>query len=123
DDVSWVLERLRAEHLEWLRERWKRGRARLSEEPTGLPKNWERGTFVTYDDVFSFDWDMTVVHDKRLYHVVDQYCPNPRCTCYRVVADFYDLTEDGRRVGHADALLGALRSAKVDGEPIAALLW
>jgi hypothetical protein len=123
DDATWILERLRADHLEWLRERWKRGRARVSEEPDGLPDDWEPGTLVAYDDVFSADWDLTVVHDKRLYHVVDQYCPNPSCGCDRVLVDFFDLTDHGRHVGSADASMHDGRKVKIGGEPLTSTLW
>ena len=123
EDATWVLDELRRDHREWLRERWNRGRAQLTEESARLPDDWEPGTFVAYCDVFRFDWDLTIVHDKRLYSVIDQYCPNPSCTCDGVVADFYNLTEDGRRVGFADASLRDARKAKISGEPLTALLW
>jgi SEC-C motif-containing protein len=124
DAANWILEQLRTdEHLEWLRERWSRGRARMSEESARLPEDWEPGTLVPYDEVFALDWDLTVVHEKRLYHVVDQYCPNPACSCDRVVANFFDLTDNGRHVGSADALLHNGRRFTINGEPLAAQLW
>lgn len=123
DDATWILEHLRADHLDWLRERWNRGRAQLTDEPDGLPADWEPGTLVPYDEVFRVDWDLTIVHEKRTYFVVDQYCPNPNCTCDRVVAAFYDLTDDGRHVGSVEALLRDGRKVKINGEPLTSLLW
>lgn len=123
DDATWILGQLRGDHLDWLRERWTRGRARLSEESDGLPEDWEPGTLVPYDEVFRADWDLTVVHEKRTYYVVDQYCPNPSCTCDRVVASFYDLTDDGRYLGAVDAPLRGRGAVTTKGDPRASLLW
>jgi uncharacterized protein YchJ len=123
EDATWIVEQLRTEHLDWLRERWNRGRARAAEESDGLPVDWEPGTLVAYDEVFRLDWDLTIVHEKRTYFVSDQYCPNPSCTCDRVVANFYDLTNDGRHVGSADAVLRDGGKAKISGESLASLLW
>ncbi len=72
-------------HRGWLRERWRRVRGQAGDPayPSGAVPEQLDG-LVYFNEVFPYDFDLTVVDDQRLYLADDRYCLEPRCTCDEV---------------------------------------
>jgi hypothetical protein len=140
DDVLvWLDEQLStAERQAWLGERWRRMRGQLGDPayPVGSPPDNVDG-LVFFSEVFPWDFDLTVVHQRTPYLVEDMYCLKRRCSCDEIVAQFFNLSSTSTSThlepsatpstlssaGHARASLRRIATPQLDGEPILRHLW
>lgn len=123
--IQWLLETLSDEdHRDWLRERWRRARGQAGDPsyPSGIPPE-DIDWMVSFSEVFPYDFDLTVVHERRLYLADDQYCLQPACTCKEVLVHFVEAAQGGRALGHARASVRRPRSAVIQGAPLIQPLW
>jgi uncharacterized protein YchJ len=122
--VDWIRERLREEdHRAWLAERWRRARGQIGDPayPSGTPPE-RADAMASFWEVFRYEFDLTVVHDRRRYLADDQYCLNPSCACDEAVVQFIDLS-DGAHVGHARASVRRPDAAEIEGGSLVRALW
>jgi hypothetical protein len=61
------------DHRDWFRERWRRLRGQIGDPayPSGIPPE-DVEWLISFREVFPYDFDLTVVHDRRLYLADDQ---------------------------------------------------
>ncbi len=122
--APWLRERLQeSAHRAWLKERWRRLRGQIGDPafPCGVPPDDGDG-MVSFCEMFPYDFDLTVVHDRQLYLGDDQYCLEPTCTCDEVVVQFVDASRD-RAIGHARASVRRLKHAELVGSSLVSRLW
>jgi len=123
--TEWLREQLNEEdHCAWLRERWRRARGQVGDPayPPVVPPDrvdW----MVSFSEVFPYDFDLTVVHERHLYLADDQYCLQPACTCEEVGVYFVDVLREGEGLGRARASVRRPRAVTIEGEPVIAKLW
>lgn len=121
---EWLREKLTQEdHRGWLRERWRRMRGQVGDPAypsAALPEGSE--WMCSFSDVFPYDFDLTVVHDRRLYLADDQYCLEPGCDCDEVSVSFVDVSQ-GRGLGRARVSIRRPSAAKIEGPPLLGHLW
>ena len=127
--TAWICEQLNgADHRAWLHERWCRMRAGVGDPayPSGVPPE-EIDGMVFFSEVFPWDFDLTVILDRRMYLIDDQYCLEPACTCDEVSVQFIDVstetTKQAQNVGHVQASVRRLGDPKFHGQPIVPRLW
>lgn len=131
ETAAWIGDQLRStDFTEWRRERWCRLRAEAGDPAYagGQPPEEVDG-MVYFHEVFPWSFDLTVVHDRRCYAIVDCYCLEPDCRCDSVAAQFIDLSHDvavgDAEIGMVQASLGNVTHAEVEAERGALLheLW
>jgi hypothetical protein len=99
-----------------------RGQVGDPEYPSGVPPQRVDG-LVSFCEVFPYDFDLTVVHDRHLYLADDQYCLEPACTCDEMVVYFVDVSQGGQGLGHVRASVRRLRAATIERAPGIRPLW
>jgi hypothetical protein len=122
--TQWLRRRLGEEGPRaWFAERWCRARGQIGDPayPSGVPPRHIDG-MVSFSEVFPYEFDLTVVHERRLYLADDQYCLEPACTCQDVAIYFVDVAA-AKGLGHARASVRRLRAPTVDGPPVIPVLW
>lgn len=55
----------------------------------------ERGTMISFDELFPADWDLIVTYEGVPYWVIDQYCVKPNCDCGEIAFEVHQLSGDG----------------------------
>ena len=125
--TAWLREQLNQGHQRsWLRERWRRVRGQIGDPayPPALPPQRVDG-MISFSEVFPYDFDLTVVHERRIYLADDYYCLEPACTCDDVVVAFADVSRgvDSDALGHARASLRRLRAGVIEGPTVIQQLW
>jgi SEC-C motif len=123
--TEWLRAQLsNADRRAWLRERWRRARGQVGDPayPSGVPPQRVDG-LVSFCEVFPYDFDLTVVHDRHLYLADDQYCLEPACTCDEMVVYFVDVSQGGQGLGHVRASVRRLRAATTETAPGTRPLW
>lgn len=124
--VAWLHARLsEPEHRARLAERWRRLRGQIGDPAYPSPVAPARtDLLVPFNEVFPWNFDLTVVHDHRKYLALDQYCLKPRCTCDDVHVQFFDwMSDPGPHIGHVMASIRRLPHANFHGEPVLHQLW
>jgi hypothetical protein len=128
--TAWIRAELgQTARKEWLHERWCRMRAGIGDPAyaSAEPPEVVDGK-VFFNEVFRWDFDLTVSHEGQPYLASDCYCLEPDCSCDEVTVQFVDLSpaEGGETplVGSARASIRRLRAPTFDDGPaVVRQLW
>jgi hypothetical protein len=126
--ITWIRHRLEQEnHRAWFHERWSRVRGQAADPayPSGAAPQGIDG-MVFFSEVFPYDFDLTVVHERRLYLADDQYCLKPACTCDEFATHFLDVSNQSPRaqaIGYARTSVRHLQAPHVHGPSLVGRLW
>jgi hypothetical protein len=81
---------------------------------------------VFFSEVFPYDFDLTVVHERHLYLADDQYCLQPAFTCDEFATHFVDVSNQSPRaqaIGYARTSVRHLHAPDVHGPSLVQRLW
>jgi hypothetical protein len=128
ETITWIRRRLAQDtHRAWFRERWSRVRGQAGDPayPSGAAPDGIDG-MVFFSEVFPYDFDLTVIHERRLYLADDQYCLQPACTCEDFATHFVDVSSQSPRaqaIGYARTSVRHLQAPSVHGPSLVQRLW
>jgi len=128
ETIAWIRQRLEQDNPRaWFHERWSRVRGQAGDPayPSGAAPQGIDG-MVFFNEVFPYDFDLTVVHERHLYLADDQYCLQPACTCDEFATHFVDLSTESPRaqtIGHARTSVRHLQAHDVHGPSLVGRLW
>jgi hypothetical protein len=128
ETIAWIRQRLEQDNPRaWFHERWSRVRGQAGDPayPSGAAPQGIDG-MVFFNEVFPYDFDLTVIHERHLYLADDQYCLQPACTCDEFATHFVDLSTESPRaqtIGHARTSVRHLQAHDVHGPSLVGRLW
>jgi hypothetical protein len=128
ETITWIRQRLEQDNYRaWFHERWSRVRGQAGDPayPAGAVPEGIDG-MVFFSEVFPYEFDLTVVHDRYLYLADDQYCMQPACTCDEFATHFVDLsnrTPRAQTIGYVRTSVRHLQAPNAHGPPRVRHLW
>jgi hypothetical protein len=128
ETITWIRQRLEQDNPRaWFHERWSRVRGQAGDPAYPSEAAPERiDGMVFFSEVFPYEFDLTVVHERCVYLAHDPYCMQPACTCDEFVTQFVDVSSrspHAQTLGYARTSVRHLQAPNAHGPSSVERLW